>query len=476
MSHQTAHIEKHSPAAQGKPPTDIAMPKMKASYFGLCLAMFFSSAFFIHTADSIKMFEGFASYGFYTVQIAAFLAFALAAPSFSDNRARHLLAIGSGFGACLGVVLTVASQSSSAIALPLFLAGTMLTAVGSSALQLCWMRLYARLGTLQVLVCYSGSMLLSALIQSALSPAPYVVGTLAIAVSPLVSAALLARARRAMPAGTDQRALAQEWSFPYRPIILFGIFSFVYKVSLNLLPEADKPDVIAFGTLAGAIAILAAAATLRKKLDIRFLYLASLPFAIAGLLCVMGTPYVSANVGVMLIVIARELFSVFMATILCNICFRNEIDAFWMFGLLNAASRTASLLANWTTETPLNGSDPQAIYLFLSGATVMLVCLFMLFVSDRSTETIWGIRKKEQPQVAPQNDMDIALHKLARACNLTLREEEVALLRLQNATIASIADRLFISQATVKTHVNRIYHKTDTHSVDELSNLVEQYR
>lgn len=449
---------------------------MKASYLGLCLAMFFPSAFFIHTAGSLETFKGFAPYGFYTVQVAAFLVFALAAPALSDNRSRHRLTIGSGFGACLGVMFTVASQSFAAAALPLFLAGTMLTAIGSSALQLCWMRLYARLGTLQVLVCYSLSMLLSALIQSLLSPAPHVVGTLAIAASPLLSAALLARASKAIYAEVGQRPKAQEWSFPYRPIILFGVFSFVYKISLNLLPEADKPGVIALGTLAGAIVILAAAAVLRKKLDIRFLYLASLPFAVAGLLCVMGAPYVSANIGVVLIVIAREFFSVFMATVLCNICFRNDIDAFWMFGLLNAASRAASLLANWTTATPLRGGDQLTVFLFLSGATVVLVCLFMLFVSDKSTETIWGIRKKEQSRAEAQSDMDIALHKLARSCNLTLREEEVALLRLQNTTIAAIADRLFISQATVKTHVNRIYHKTDTHSVEELAKMVEQYR
>lgn len=444
---------------------------------GLCFTSLFPSSLFILTSRSLALFNEYATYGFYAVQIVVFLILALMASRLKEERSRTRLIAISAVATCLGAVCTIMSQTAGAFPLPLFMLGTVLAASGNAILQLCWMNQYSHLKIVHIVIGYSGAMLASSVIQWLLALSPQAISAMAIALSPLLSAAMLQAARMSdREAETIESSETHEWSFPYRPVLLFGLFSFVYKVSLNLLPEADKAAAIAIGTLIGAVAILSAATLLQKKFDIRLLYTTSLPCAIAGLVCVMGALYIPADIGVALIVMARELFTVFMVTILCNICFRNGIDAFWLFGLLNAASRLASLTANWVTLVPLEKSSEQGVYVFLAITAVLFVCVFMAFVSDRSTETTWGIRKKQAATPEAKTDMDIALHKMGRSCNLTLREEEVALLKLQGITVAEIADRLYISQATVKTHVNRIYHKTDTHSVEELTELVEQYR
>jgi DNA-binding CsgD family transcriptional regulator len=58
----------------------------------------------------------------------------------------------------------------------------------------------------------------------------------------------------------------------------------------------------------------------------------------------------------------------------------------------------------------------------------------------------------------------------ARQFGLTDRESEVLAELMRGSSYTEIGAKLFISLATVKTHVNRIYRKTDTRSRPELMN------
>lgn len=60
-----------------------------------------------------------------------------------------------------------------------------------------------------------------------------------------------------------------------------------------------------------------------------------------------------------------------------------------------------------------------------------------------------------------------------RLLGLSEREIEVGLLKLQGLERQAIADKLFISFHTVKTHITNIYEKTGTGSMSELIRLVE---
>lgn len=68
----------------------------------------------------------------------------------------------------------------------------------------------------------------------------------------------------------------------------------------------------------------------------------------------------------------------------------------------------------------------------------------------------------------------VRAHLAADAYRLSTREEEVLAYLLRGRSLASIAEELYVSQNTVKTHVNHIYKKLDVHTREELMKLTEE--
>ena len=58
---------------------------------------------------------------------------------------------------------------------------------------------------------------------------------------------------------------------------------------------------------------------------------------------------------------------------------------------------------------------------------------------------------------------------------LSAREAEVAEMLARGQTVARIAEALFVSENTVRTHSKRIYAKLDVHKKQQLRDLVESY-
>lgn len=450
------------------------LAQVRLPYLGLCFIVMLPSSLFSHTARALAAYDLFALYGSNVIQALAFFSLALCASRLRHIQRKRILLGVSAIAATAGVLVMEFAASTSSL-LPLFALGVFLALSGTSVLHLLWLSLYVKLGTLLTLGCYAGSLALSAVLQWALSVTTPFVGVAILALCPLLSVWSL-HAAESGPSGMSEELTTYEWRFPWRPILLFSVFSYAFKLSLNLLPEDHKALAIAAGTFLGAAIMLVYLAIYGRKVDFQFLYSASLPCAIAGLLFAIGIPVMQPAAGAALVVIARELFTTFMVVMLCNMCLRNGIDALWLFGLVFAFSRIASLAANATSAMAAMG------WLEASSAvgvtTILVACAFVIFTSDRNVENLWGIRKRgaEDESGAAMADTDIAMHKLARSCNLTLREEEIALLRLQNFTVSELASRLYIAPATVKTHMNRIYHKTGTHTVEELSKLLDGYR
>lgn len=57
---------------------------------------------------------------------------------------------------------------------------------------------------------------------------------------------------------------------------------------------------------------------------------------------------------------------------------------------------------------------------------------------------------------------------IVRVKGLTRREEEILAMLLDDRTVASIENALYISSSTAKTHIQHIYKKLDVHSKQEL--------
>lgn len=74
------------------------------------------------------------------------------------------------------------------------------------------------------------------------------------------------------------------------------------------------------------------------------------------------------------------------------------------------------------------------------------------------------VEGESQPAPAPdlsgwESDLDSRCAQLARAYDLTRREEDVLRLLMEGMTFAQVADELVVSLNTIKSHVRRIYAK-----------------
>ncbi|MBR2790166.1 MAG: helix-turn-helix transcriptional regulator, partial [Eggerthellaceae bacterium] len=64
---------------------------------------------------------------------------------------------------------------------------------------------------------------------------------------------------------------------------------------------------------------------------------------------------------------------------------------------------------------------------------------------------------------------------IAEEFGLSARETEVFLLLAKNKEARAIADELFVSFNTVRTHIKNIYMKLDVHNRRELQDVIDSF-
>lgn len=80
------------------------------------------------------------------------------------------------------------------------------------------------------------------------------------------------------------------------------------------------------------------------------------------------------------------------------------------------------------------------------------------------------------PAIAASDDDDQTLYAaIAEDYGLTRREAEVLPFLARGRSAKVIAEALFVSESTVRTHIRRILEKTDLHSKQQIIDLIERY-
>ena len=78
------------------------------------------------------------------------------------------------------------------------------------------------------------------------------------------------------------------------------------------------------------------------------------------------------------------------------------------------------------------------------------------------------------PVPAVFESLDAGCERLGAECGLTVREVEVLQMLVKGRSKSYIAETLFISENTMRTHSKRIYAKLDIHKKQELLVLIDQ--
>lgn len=111
----------------------------------------------------------------------------------------------------------------------------------------------------------------------------------------------------------------------------------------------------------------------------------------------------------------------------------------------------------------------------ISENMLMLACIAQLIMRFRSILVVYARHPRADaslvsnaPESVPEEEVESRIVLFADACGLSKREQEVLRLVLRGLDAQNIASELFISQGTVKTHLHRIYRKSEVSGREEL--------
>lgn len=113
-------------------------------------------------------------------------------------------------------------------------------------------------------------------------------------------------------------------------------------------------------------------------------------------------------------------------------------------------------------------ASTQEIFLALAFALIAAAFVFFIRYAPTATEVVLDSAKSTTNYEA--------LSEVARKRGLTARETEIALLVSQGYSAKTIAEMLYVSPETIRTHTKRIYRKLGVHSKDDVIKLASPHK
>lgn len=114
------------------------------------------------------------------------------------------------------------------------------------------------------------------------------------------------------------------------------------------------------------------------------------------------------------------------------------------------------------------GAYTQEILLALAFALIAVTFAFFIRYAPTATEAVLDSAKSTTNYEA--------LSEVAHERGLTARETEIALLVSQGYSAKTIAEMLYVSPETIRTHTKRIYRKLGVHSKDDVIKLASPHK
>lgn len=344
-----------------------------------------------------------------------------------------------------------------------------------------WFENYALLSTRGVVLLAGGSFLLAALMCVAVASLPTVASALLLAVLPLASFALMPHSLVAKPVDATKadssaatvHSLAENLKAALKWRTFAGLFTTFFALGSigSLMPRTEPP--FDFGgpfliiPLCITVFFVVSALTLRSKVDMAILYkvmlasFAALVFLFSNSqtvpLSVLFSGFITADVlmWIMLLLVAKK----------------SPVKPFVVF------------VTGWLAECAGNVSGHIVAPLFASNPTIFVAIVLMLIIlavglmfSDGQFMLDFDIEADEKSvhaDQAPVADSHDAICAFCEEYGLSPRESEVCEMWLTGHGLKYIQENLFISEATVRTHVRNIYRKCDTHNRAEILALYE---
>ena len=349
--------------------------------------------------------------------------------------------------------------------------------VGIALILMLWSEFFGCINPLRVALYYSASIVVSALIlwvfKGLLFPWIWV-GTCVI---PIVSLLCLWRSYARLPNDAYPPVYQADYSFPWKPVLLVGIYSFVYGLRSGIFSSFLAMN-SGLGAFCGALFVYLLVCLRRENLDFSLMWKIAVPLMLMSLV-----PLDQVFPGWMMVadfcaLASYTILLIFIMVILSNLSYRFGICALWLFSIERAV-RLISAQIGRLAGGALSSLDPYSfVHLaIVSIMAILLVSLAAFFFSEKRLSSPWGVVlvqpiSEDRELYLEKNRLGMKVREIARTFSLTSREEEILLMISQRRSVSEIASNLFIGKNTVKTHVRHVYQKLDVHSRAEVFELL----
>lgn len=138
----------------------------------------------------------------------------------------------------------------------------------------------------------------------------------------------------------------------------------------------------------------------------------------------------------------------------------------------------SAVVAEPAVTVASEAQDASLVVTLAIVASFILASLFFLpFDEESGTPGYRTVVLVDMPTTAAQDSsLERRCARLVKRCKLSPREAEVLTWAAQGRNAKAIAEKLFISESTTKTHMSNIYRKAGVHSQQELIALLDQER
>ena len=347
----------------------------------------------------------------------------------------------------------------------------LLSALVLPIIDLAWSEAYAQLPMRTVISRTAGSLALAVAVLALVQVLPPAWSFASMKLLPLGSILLIAVLRQSPSIPTYEalswnlRTMQPSWK------LLAGVF-FAMAASAILPGSAETGGFISWWSIIGGNALAAALILLLlaskrqgdfQKALVAFVAIMAVCYALSGLLIGADSGSASAPLKIAqhcIILAVQQCVSIALWFVLLDIAQKTRISPFLICGLGLIASEAGRAVGTGIgMAAPL---DPAALSIL--ALLILIPSMYFFATSDQPKEVV----------VDAQDVLQRRLDRIVETAGLTAREREILELWVTGHRLDYVADALFISKNTVKTHLRHIYQKTQTGHKEELLVLFER--
>lgn len=256
--------------------------------------------------------------------------------------------------------------------------------------------------------------------------------------------------------------------------MLFGIVTWTMILGTQTSLSAAFPGSLVAGVSFAVMAcLLVVSCVFEGVISYRYVYKLVLPLVMVGLLLVAAFEGFR-GMGAAVVAVGYTCFDLFCFVMVATACRRSSVRAGAAFGWYRALESFVPMLALgilWALGQ-LGARNGNTTLYVLVAACILVLAVVLVFDRGNIVE-----RGRLKPDVVyPRAEALFFARQCEEAIRryeLSPREAEVLSLVVRGRSVPHIAERLYLSRGTVKTHISRIYQKLGVGDRQEMIDCIE---